>query len=332
MGINGHHVVRLPGQSRFHRLFAHGIGLQLVHPGGVGNGRPAQEPRLFCPGLDIQLLDDGIRHVLGGAAGDHVAKAVHNAGGGQGLSVQAADPLGDGDQQTLSFGPGGLDVREHPVFVHQLFRQVGQHFAVGGPGRQRRGGGDPAGVPAHELQHHHMDGQARGIQGQLTGGLPGVPGGGAEAGAVVRNVQVVVHGFGNADDLDIQAFLLGQLTDLVAGVHGVVAAVVEEAADVEFFQRLNDRGIVRVRQLPAAGADGGGGGVGQLGHGGGRDLCQVQQIPLENALGTEPGGVDLIHLTAFPGGFNHALQAGIDHGGRAAAVGHQNIHAHSLTS
>ena len=35
---------------------------------------------------------------------------------------------------------------------------------------------------------------------------------------------------------------------------------------------------------------------------------------------------------AFPGGLNHALQAGIDHGGRAAAVGHQNIHAHSLPS
>ena len=270
--------------------------------------------------------------MLGGAAGDHVAESIHNACGSKRLAVQTADALGNRDQQTPALGPGRFNVTEHFVLVYQSLRQIGQHLAIGGPGRQCGGGGDPAGVPAHELQHHHMDGKAGGIQGQLTGGFPGIPGGGAEARAVVGDVQVIVHGLGNADDLHIQPFPLGQLGNLVAGVHGVVAAVIEEAADVEFFQGLNDGGIVRVRQLPAAGADGGSGSVGQLGNHRGGHVRQIQQVPFENALGTEAGGVDFIHLAAFPGGLDHALQAGIDDGGRAAAVGNQNIYAHSRTS
>ena len=56
------------------------------------------------------------------------------------------------------------------------------------------------------------------------------------------------------------------LDDLVAGVHGVVAAVVEEVADVVLLEDLKDALIigvvlVGVGHLVAAGAEGGGGGV-----------------------------------------------------------------------
>ena len=146
---------------------------------------------------------------------------------------------------------------------------------------------------------------------------------------MVGNVQVVIHGLGDADDLHVQPLGLGKLTDLVAGVHGVIAAVIEEAADMEPFQSFNDGGVVRVRQLPAAGADGGSGGVSELGDGGSGNVGQIDKIALEDALRAEPGGVDLIHLAAFPGGFHNALKAGIDDSSGAAAVGDQNVDSHT---
>ena len=91
MGIDGNHIVRFSCQRRFHGLFAHGVGFHLVNPGSVGNGGSAQQARLFCPGLDTQLLNDAVRYMLSGAAGDPMSEAVHNAGGGQRLAVQAAD-------------------------------------------------------------------------------------------------------------------------------------------------------------------------------------------------------------------------------------------------
>ena len=211
------------------------------------------------------------------------------------------------------------------MFVHRYLGKVGQDLTVGGPGGQGGGGGDPSGVAAHQLQHHHMDGQAGSVQRQLAGGFRRVAGGGAEAGTVIGDVQVVVHGLGNADDLHIQPLGLGKLGDLVAGVHGIVAAVVEEAVDVEFSQGLQNGGIIRVRQLPPAGADGG---MAELGNGGSGNVGQINEIPLQNSLCPKPGGVDLIHLAAFPGGLHNALEGGIDDRGRAAAVGDQNVDSH----
>ena len=173
-----------------------------------------------------------------------------------------------------------------------------------------------------------MDGKARGVQRKLTGGLRGIPAGGAEAGTVVGDVQIVVHGLGDTDDLYIQTLCLSKLGNLITGIHGVVAAVVEEAVNIELLQSFNDGGIIRVRQLPAAGADGGSGGMGELADGGSGNVGQVNEIALQNALRAEPGGIDLVHLTAFPGCFHNPLQAGVDHRGGAAAVGYQNIYSH----
>ena len=176
-----------------------------------------------------------------------------------------------------------------------------------------------------------MNGQGRSVQCQFTGRLCGIPSGRAEPRAVIGDVQVIVHGFGDADDLQVQSLRLGQLADLVAGVHGVIAAVVEKAADVKFFQGFDYRGIIRVGELPAAGTNGRSGGMGQLGNDGSGHVGQVDQISLENSFRPEPGGINLIYFAAGPSGFHHALKAGVDDSGRAAAVGYQNIHTHGAS-
>ena len=260
--------------------------------------------------------------MLGGAAGHRVAEAVHDPRVRQGLAVQPADALAHRHQQAPALGIGPFNVREHLVLIHRHLRQIGQHLAVRQPPGQGGGGGDPPGVAAHQLQHHHVDGKAGGVQGQLGGAQRGVPGGGAEAGAVVGEIQIVVHGLGDADHPHVQALLLGQLVHLVAGVHGVVAAVVEEAVDLKLFQRLQHGGVVRVGELPPAGADGGGGGVAQPGDGGGGHIGEVDQVPGQDALRPEPGGVDLVHLPRGPGRLHHPLEGAVDHGGGAPAVGH----------
>ena len=58
--------------------------------------------------------------------------------------------------------------------------------------------------------------------------------------------KIVVDGFWNADHGEVVPAGLGQLCDLVSGVHRVVAAVVEEAADVVLFQDFENTWIVGI--------------------------------------------------------------------------------------
>ena len=51
---------------------------------------------------------------------------------------------------------------------------------------------------------------------------------------------VVVDGLGDADGRRVQAALVGQVGDLVGSVHRVVAADIEEVADVVGAQDLDD--------------------------------------------------------------------------------------------
>src|SRR5699024_1514720 len=103
---------------------------------------------------------------------------------------------GDGDQQALSLGELLLHGGEELFLVKGHLGEVDQVLAGHEVGVEGGGGGDPAGIAAHELHDHHVDGQGGGVLGQLQGGDGGVLGGGAEAGAVVGDVQIVVDGLG----------------------------------------------------------------------------------------------------------------------------------------
>ena len=117
----------------------------------------------------------------------------------------------------------------------------------------------------------------------------------AVARAVVGDGQVVVDRLRHADDAQLIALLLGQLRDLVGRVLGVVAADVEEIADVVGLEDLQDPlEILLLLQLVAARAERGPRGVAQgadllLGLGG-----QVDDLLLQDAQHAVQAAVDLL--------------------------------------
>src|SRR5690606_14434807 len=104
-----------------------------------------------------------------------------------------------------------------------------------------------------------------------------------EAGAGVGEGQVVVDGFGHADAGDGVAHALADLRDLVGGVLGITAAVIEEIADVVGPEHLHQALVLAAvffegTQLVAAGTEGTAGGVFQGGNGGGGFLAGVDHV------------------------------------------------------
>ena len=254
-----------------------------------------------------------------------MAEAVHDARVGHGRAVGVVDALGHGDQQSPSLGPFLLHRGQEGLLVKAGLRQVHQVLAGHLVGEEGGGGGDPPGVAAHELHDHHVDGQGGGVKGQFQGGHRGVLGRAAEARTVVGDRQVIVDGLRNTDDPQLVPGLAGQLVDLVAGIHGVVAAIVKEIADVELLEALQHRGIVRVGELPPAGAQGGGGGAGEQVQLLVVKRPQVHQVAGQDALGAEPGPVDSLDLRVSFGLPDRPQQGAVDHRGGAAAVGNEHV-------
>ena len=137
--------------------------------------------------------------------------------------------------------------------------------------------------------------------------------------------EVIVDGLGDAHDAALVANLLHILGDLVAGVHGVVSAVVAEIADIVLLEDLKNAlviGVVLVRilDLVAAGAERGGRRVGQA-----IEFCAVflvhaQQLVVQNALDAVVRAVDLRDAVCVERGADAAVRAGVDDGRRAAGL------------
>ena len=150
-------------------------------------------------------------------------------------------------------------------------------------------------------------------------------GGGGEAGAVVGSEQVVVDGLGHAHHAALIADLLHVLADLVAGVHGVVAAVVEEIAHIILAENLENTAVVGVilagiSQLVAAGAQRGGRGVPQQ-----LQLCRVllahiKQPVVQNALDAVLRAQDAGDAGVLQCRGDDAVGTGVDDGSRAAGL------------
>src|SRR5690606_8584991 len=199
------------------------------------------------------------------------------------------------------------------------------------------GGGDPAGMAAHDLQHEHLRGSLRhggDVEARLEGRHGDVLGHRAEARAVVGDRQVVVHGLGHVDGADRVAHGLGELRDLQARIGRVAAAVVEEVADVVGAEHLDQALVlgavlVDALELVAARAEGARGRVLQGGDGRGRFAAGVDEILGERADDAVAAGVDLADAVAIgAGGLDDAGGAGVDHGGDPAGLGIEGVLLH----
>ena len=147
----------------------------------------------------------------------------------------------------------------------------------------------------------------------------------AEAGAVIRAVKVVIDGLGDAHDAALIADGLHVTADLCAGVHGIVAAVIEEIADVVLLEYLKDALIIgviifRSRYFITAGAKLGGRSVQQK-----LKFCRIlfihdEKLVVENANYTVRRTVDLGDVLGFKRSLDNAVRAGVDNRSRSARL------------
>ena len=194
---------------------------------------------------------------------------------------------------------------------------------------QAAGGGDPAGVPAHDLEHEHLGGGARHrlhVERGLARRDGDVLGRGSETRAAVGERQIVVDGLGNPDAGDRVVQLHADFGHLVCGVHGVVAAVVEEIPDVMGAEHLDQAlvlgaALVDPGQFVARGAEGAGRRVAQGPDGRRALLAGVDQVLGQRADDAVAAGIDLADPVAvLAGRFDQAAGGGIDDGGYPAGL------------
>ena len=150
-------------------------------------------------------------------------------------------------------------------------------------------------------------------------------GGAGKAGAVVGAEKVIVDRLGDAHDTALVADGFHITADLVAGIHRVVAAVIEEISDVVLLEDLENTLIVGIvffgiGDLITAGAELGGRRVQQQ-----FQFLRILfvhdiEFVFQNTLDPMRGTVDLGDALCVKRGADHAVGAGIDDGSGAAGL------------
>ena len=103
----------------------------------------------------------------------------------------------------------------------------------------------PASVAAHNLNNaNHASVIYPSILVNLHAGGCNIFGSGSESGAMVCSEEVVVNGFRNSHDAALVTDFLHIFTNLIAGIHRVVAAIIEEIADIIFFEDFQDTLVI----------------------------------------------------------------------------------------
>ena len=193
---------------------------------------------------------------------------------------------------------------------------------------QRGTRGDPAGVAAHDLEDRDEIVLAHGlvVAGQLAHGCADVFDHAPVARAVVGDRQVVVHGLRNADDTQFVALRLGELGNLVRSVLGIVAAAVEEVADVVRLEHLEDAvEVLLLLELVSAGSERGARRTAQ-----GADLLlrlgrEVDKLLVDDAEHAVEAAIDLLDAIMVEGFGDDTGHTGVDHSGGTARLGDQTV-------
>ena len=280
------------------------------------------------------LRAGGSLHVVGEEGGQTtqlgvtkgILRRIRRAVFGNELAVLVVHAFGNDDQTFLVLFVDRLDLLGERVQIKINLGQVDQIRAVAAVVRQRRSRGQPAGVTAHALHDRDHAGVIHGgILVHFHHGRRDVLRRRTVARAMVGAVQVVVDRLRNAHYAALVAVLQHILGDFVAGIHRVVAAVVEEIADVVLLEDLEDAliiGIVHIGilQLIAAGTQRGGRRILHQ-----RKLCRiflahVDQIVIQNALDAVQRAEYLGDRIGLQRGLDRAVSGSVNGGGRTAGL------------
>ena len=144
-------------------------------------------------------------------------------------------------------------------------------------------------------------------------------------GAVVRTKQVIINGLGHAHHAAVIAYRLHISTDLMAGIHGIVAAVIEEIANIMLLEHFKDAFIVcivlfGICDLIAAGTQRGRGRILHQAQLFGILQTHIKQTVIQHALNAVLGAQHLCDSPGFQSCINDAVCAGIDDRGGTAGL------------
>ncbi len=197
--------------------------------------------------------------------------------------------------------------------------------------RQNAGRREPARVAAHNLYNGNRGaGVGAGVYHNLGKAGRHKPRRRAKAGGMVGYGKVVIHRFGNADALDILAFAAEIGRQAGHGVHGIVAAAVEEVANAiiaQNGQHLFHNGVVAMGQFVAAAAQGHGGCVHQKL----KILCgfhllrKADDLAVQKPLQAVQRAVNNANFLAGHCARHRTRQRRVDGRRRAAALGYNHI-------
>ena len=203
------------------------------------------------PRFEARLFLDDVGERGRYAAELRMAEAVARAFGNEfadELTVFVVNAFGnDGDALVVVLRADGFHVFDKLIHAEGDFGQIdkvgAEPFRVG----ELRRGGQPAGVTAHRLDDAHHRGIVNfGVEVDFHDRGGDVSRRARVAGAVIGAVQVVIDGLGHADDVAFVTGLLQVLGNFIAGIHGIVAAVIHEKTHVIFFEYFQNSLVVGI--------------------------------------------------------------------------------------
>ena len=157
------------------------------------------------------------------------------------------DAFGDGDDAAALPVAAFPDVGQELLNIKIDLRDIDEVRPAPSVRGQDGRGGQPARMTAHAFDdgdHARLIGLA--VPGDFHDGGRDIFGCRGKAGAVVCLHQVIVNRLGAANDPALSASLAHKAGDLVAGIHGVVTAIVKEIADIIFLEKLQQAAVVLV--------------------------------------------------------------------------------------
>ena len=205
--------------------------------------------------LEARFVLDKVSKSRSNAAELSVTEAVSCAGFAQNFADKFAffvvDTFrNDSDTFVVLLRANAFYVLNELVDIEINFGKINKIRAESFVGSEFSSGGKPACVSAHTFDNANHRGVVNSrVEIYFHNGGSDVFSRRSVPGTVIGSVKVVVDCFGNADYVAIVAGFSKILRDLVAGVHGIVSAVIEEETNVIFFEYFENSLIIGVVYL-----------------------------------------------------------------------------------